>query len=122
MSEFNDINNINDIMAIDFLKYVIMIAMLVIAWFLKDVFNRFSALNEKTDASISKFKEEHGKLKGEVNILKTQMPSDIKNLEKVMDLKFDEIKKMISHTEETIKTNSQAFTLLYEEMKKKNNP
>lgn len=121
MSEFNDINSINDIMAIDFLKYVIMIAMLVIAWFLKDVFNRFSTLNEKTDASISKFKEEHGKLKGEVNILKTQMPSDIKNLEKVMDLKFDEIKKMISHTEETIKTNSQAFTLLYEEMKKNNN-
>ena len=120
MSDFNDINNINDIMAIDFLKYVIMIAMLVIAWFLKDVFNRFSTLNEKTDASISKFKEEHGKLKGEVNILKTQMPSDIKNLEKVMDLKFDEIKKMISHTEETIKTNSQAFTLLYEEMKKNN--
>jgi len=113
-------DNINYIMEIDFLKYAIGVAMLIIAWFLKDVFSRFQSLNEKTDNSISKFKEEHGKLKGEINLLKTQMPSDIKNLEKVMDLKFDEIKKMIVHTEETIKTNSQAFTLLYEEMKKNN--
>jgi peptidoglycan hydrolase CwlO-like protein len=112
--------NINNIMELDFLKWAIGIAIIVIGYFLNDVFKRFQNLNEKTDVSISKFKEEHGKLKGEINLLKTQMPSDIKNLEKVMDLKFDEIKKMISHTEQTIKTNSQAFTLLYEEMKKNN--
>ena len=112
-------------MELDFLKYVIGIAMLVIAWFLKDVFNRFQKLNDKVDLSIGTFKEEHGKLKGRVGLIEKQIPSDISNLEKMMEIKFDQVNeqfksiiKAIEHSDNTLKANADAFTLLYDEIKK----
>lgn len=114
-------------MELDFLKYIIGVAMLVIAWFLKDVFSRFQKLNDKVDSSISTFKEDHGKLKGRIGLIEKQIPSDISNLEKMMEIKFDQVNeqfksiiKAIESSDNTIKANAEAFGLLYDEIKKIN--
>jgi peptidoglycan hydrolase CwlO-like protein len=112
-------------MDIDFLKYIIGLSIVIIGYFLKDVFGRFQKLNDKVDFSISNFKEEHGKLKGRVGLIEKQIPSDIYNLEKMMEIKFDQVNeqfksiiKAIEHSDNTIRANAEAFGLLYNEIKK----
>ena len=53
------------------------------------------------------------------------MPSEIENLERIMDLKFEqfnkqfeELSRAIRHAERTMKANAEAFVQLFKDIKK----
>ena len=65
------------------------------------------------------------KLEGKVENLNEKMPSEIENLERIMDLKFEqfnkqfeELSRAIRHAERTMKANAEAFVQLFKDIKK----
>ena len=102
-------------MDIDFLKYIIGLAIIVIGYFLKDVFGRFNKLNEKVDLTVGKYREEHGKLKGRVELIEQKVPSEIANLEKIMDLRLSSFEKRFDNIEHSI---NKIFEFISDENKK----
>lgn len=87
-----------------------------ISWFLRDLHSRFK------DA-VSESEELHDKvvkLEGKVERLDEKMPSEIANLEKIMELKFEqfnkqfeELTKAIRHAEKTMTAQAEAFVKLF---------
>jgi hypothetical protein len=65
------------------------------------------------------------KLEGKLENLNEKMPSEIENLERIMDLKFEqfnkqfeELSRAIRHAERTMKANAEAFVQLFKDIKK----
>jgi uncharacterized protein YukE len=65
------------------------------------------------------------KLEGKIENLNEKMPSEIENLERIMDLKFEqfnkqfeELSRAIRHAERTMKANAEAFVQLFKDIKK----
>jgi len=65
------------------------------------------------------------KLEGKVESIEDKVPSEIANLERIMDLKFeqfnkqfDELKSAIRHAEKTMTAQADAFVQLFKEIKK----
>jgi len=88
----------------------------------------FKDLHKKIIESEKKSEEIHDKvvkLEGKVERLDEKMPSDIANLEKVMNLKFEqfnkqfeELTKAIRHAERTMTNQAEAFVKLLQEVRK----
>jgi uncharacterized protein YukE len=64
------------------------------------------------------------KLEGKIENLNEKMPSEIENLERIMDLKFEqfnkqfeELSRAIRHAERTMKANAEAFVQLFKDIK-----
>lgn len=107
-------------------KYIIGLAVAIIGYFLREIHARQKTYEAKVDKNISKFHDEVSILKGKVNALEQSHDTKFDNLEKIIDLKFqqqnqsiDELKSAIRHAERTINNNAQAFVELLAELKKK---
>jgi len=93
----------------------------VVRHFFKDLHNKFIESERKSEEIHDKVV----KLEGKVERLDEKMPSDIANLEKVMDLKFEqfnkqfeELTKAIRHAERTMTSQAEAFVKLLQEVRK----
>ena len=85
-------------------------------YFFKDLHRKFIQSEERNDLLHDKVV----KLEGKVERLDEKMPGDIANLEKVMDLKFEqfnkqfeELTKAIRHAEKTMTAQAEAFVKLF---------
>jgi peptidoglycan hydrolase CwlO-like protein len=85
-------------------------------YFFKDLHRKFLQSEKRNDLLHDKVV----KLEGKVERLDEKMPSDIANLEKVMDLKFEqfnkqfeELTKAIRHAEKTMTSQAEAFVKLF---------
>ena len=90
-------------------------------YFFKDLHRKFMQSEKKSEDLHDKVV----KLEGKVERLDEKMPSEIANLEKVMDLKFEqfnkqfeELTKAIRHAERTMTNQAEAFVKLLQEVKK----
>ena len=102
-------------------NYIFLALIGVIGWFLRDLHSRFK------DA-VSESEELHDKvvkLEAKVERLDEKMPSEIANLEKIMELKFEqfnkqfeELTKAIRHAERTMATQAEAFVKLLNDVRK----
>jgi len=101
-------------------QYIVTSLLGVVGYFLRDVYTRYKSLEkehwELTDRTM--------KLEGKVENLNEKMPSEIKNLERIMDLKFEqfnkqfeELSRAIRHAERTMKANAEAFVQLFKDIK-----
>jgi len=102
-------------------KYILGLAVAVVSYFLKDLFGRFNELKKQVD----KLHDENVRLASKVERIDEKLPTDIANLEKVMNLKFEqfnvqfeELKRAIIHAENTMKANTEAFLTLLQDIKK----
>jgi len=93
----------------------------VARYFFKDLHKSFLESEKRNDLLHDKVV----KLDGKVERLDEKMPSDIANLEKVMDLKFEQFNKQfeeltnaIRHAEKTMTNQANAFVDLLKEYKK----
>jgi len=88
----------------------------VVRYFFKDLHNKFIESEKKSEDLHDKVV----KLEGKVQRLDEKMPSEIANLERIMELKFEqlhkefslqfkELQKTIQHAEKTMETSGQAF-------------
>ena len=106
-------------------NYIIILLITVLfgiaRYFFKDLHNKFlESQKENND-----FHDRFVRLEGKVERLDEKMPSDIANLEKVMDLKFEQFNKQflelttaIRHAEKTMTNQANAFVELLKEYKK----
>lgn len=102
-------------------NYIFLALIGIIGYFLRDLHNRFK------DA-VSESEELHDKvmkLEGKVERLDEKMPSEIANLEKIMELKFEqfnkqfeELTKAIRQAERTMTTQAEAFVKLLNDVRK----
>ena len=102
-------------------NYIFLALIGIIGYFLRDLHNRFK------DA-VSESEELHDKvvkLEAKVERLDEKMPSEIANLEKIMELKFEqlfkineELTKALRHIERTVASQSEAVVQLLKEYKK----
>jgi len=101
-------------------QYIVTSLLGVVGYFLRDVYTRYKSLEkehwELTDRTME--------LEGKVENLNEKMPSEIKNLERIMDLKFEqfnkqfeELSRAIRHAERTMKANAEAFVQLFKDIK-----
>ena len=93
----------------------------VARYFFKDLHKSFLESEKRNDLLHDKVV----KLDGKVERLDEKMPSDIANLEKVMDLKFEqfnkqfsELKEAIQHAEKTMTNQANSFVDLLKEFRK----
>lgn len=107
-------------MDFEWIKWAIGIVLMIIGYFLKDVFNRFNDLNEKVENSIRKFSEENGKLKGRIELLEQKVPSEISNLEKIVEVRLTQfkeditdIKNSVAHLDKTINAIAKSIVELF---------
>ena len=103
-------------------KYILAGAGGVIAYFLKDLHNRFKnvALKDELnhDAIIV--------LQADVKALEDKQGAGVDQLKETFNMKFEmlnekleSMEKIVAHTDNTMKTNGQLFKILLEELKKK---
>jgi len=90
-------------------QYIVTALLGVVGYFLRDVYSRYKSLEK-----------EHWKLSDRTMKLEGKMPSEIENLERIMDLKFEQFNKQfedlaraIRHAERTMKANAEAFVQLF---------
>jgi predicted nuclease with TOPRIM domain len=102
-------------------QYILSGLLAIIGYFLKDVYARYKQL-EKEHWKLS---DRTMRLEGKIDNLNEKMPSEIENLERIMDLKFEqfnkqfeELSRAIRHAEQTMKSNAQTFVQLLQEYKK----
>ena len=97
----------------------------VVRYFFKDLHNKFMESEKKSEDLHDKVV----KLEGKVERLDEKMPSEIANLEKVMDLKFEqlnqqfglqfkELQKAIVHAEKAMTNQANSFVELLKEYRK----
>ena len=102
-------------------NYILLALIAIIGYFLRDLHARFrDALNDSEEMH-----DRVVKLEAKVERLDEKMPSEIANLEKVMDLKFEqfnkqfeELTKAIRHAERTMTSQADAFVKLLQDVKK----
>ena len=97
-------------------QYILTALLAIVGYFLRDVYSRYKAL-EKEHWKLS---DRTMKLEGKLDNLNEKMPSEIENLERIMDLKFDqfnrqfeELSRSIRHVERTMKANAETFVQLF---------
>lgn len=102
-------------------QYIVTGLLGIVGYFLRDVYSRYKAL-EKEHWKLS---DRTMKLEGKVERLDEKMPSEIANLEKIMELKFEqlfkineELTKALRHIERTVASQSEAVVQLLKEYKK----
>ena len=102
-------------------QYIVTGLLGIVGYFLRDVYSRYKAL-EKEHWKLS---DRTMKLEGKLDNLNEKMPSEIENLERIMDLKFEqfnkqfeELSRAIRHAERTMKANAEAFVQLFKDIKK----
>lgn len=90
-------------------------------YFFKDLHNKFMESEKKNEEMHDKVV----KLEGKVERLDEKMPSEIANLERIMELKFEqfnkqfgELKEAIQHAEKTMTNQANAFVDLLKEFRK----
>jgi len=90
-------------------------------YFFKDLHRKFIQSEKKNELLHDKVV----KLEGKVERLDEKMPSEIANLERIMELKFEqfngkfeELTKAIRHAERTMTSQAEAFVKLLQEVKK----
>jgi predicted PurR-regulated permease PerM len=110
----------------DYIKIIIGLVIAVISYFVKDLIKQLKDLTSKVDSKVTKFHDEVSILKSKVSTLEQSHDTKFDNLEKIIDLKFqqqnqniDELKTAIRHAERTINNNATAFVELLTELKKK---
>lgn len=93
----------------------------VVRYFFKDLHNKFIESEKKSEDMHDKVV----KLQGRVERLDEKMPSEIANLERIMELKFEqfngkfeELTEAIRHAERTMTSQAEAFIKLLQEVKK----
>ena len=93
----------------------------VVRYFFKDLHNKFLDSENKSEEMHNKIV----KLQGRVERLDEKMPSEIANLERIMELKFeqfnskfDDLTKVIRHAERTMTSQAESFVKLLQEFKK----
>ena len=95
---------------------------------LSKIFNTANNDAKKTAQQLSDYQKFNDEKLGKVNIkiemIKEKLPSELKNLEKFMDLKmanmseeFKEVKGAIKHAEKSMNDNSKAMLLMMAEFK-----
>ena len=86
-------------MKLDFETWIFLSAVGVVAFFLKDLFERFKSLEgkqtkenkeveEKIDATILKYSVEFGRLKGQIDKLDLRTSGELRRLEETMKTNF----------------------------------
>lgn len=102
-------------------QYILSSLLAIIGYFLRDIYSRYKQL-EKEHWKLS---DRTMRLEGKLDNLNEKMPSEIENLERIMDLKFEqfnkqfeELSRAIRHAERTMKANAEAFVELLKDMKK----
>ena len=97
-------------------NYILLALIGVIGWFLRDLHSRFKDAVRDSEELHDKVV----KLEGKVERLDEKMPSEIANLEKIMELKFEqfnkqfeELTKAIRHAEKTMTAQAEAFVKLF---------
>ena len=97
-------------------QYILTGLFAVVSYFLRDVYSRYKQL-EKEHWKLS---DKTMRLEGKLDNLNEKMPSEIENLERIMDLKFEQFNKQfedlaraIRHAERTMKANAEAFVQLF---------
>ena len=97
-------------------NYILLALIGIIGYFLRDLHNRF----KEAVSDNEKMHDKVVKLEGKVERLDEKMPSEIANLEKIMELKFEqfnkqfeELTKAIRHAEKTMTAQAEAFVKLF---------
>ena len=97
-------------------QYILTALLAIVGYFLRDVYSRYKQL-EKEHWKLS---DKTMRLEGKLDNLNEKMPSEIENLERIMDLKFEQFNKQfedlaraIRHAERTMKANAEAFVQLF---------
>jgi hypothetical protein len=111
----------------DYIKLVIGLVVAIIGYFVKDLVKQLKDLNNNVDSKTVKFHDEVSILKSKVTALEQAHDTKFDNLEKIIDLKFnqqnqniEELKSAVRHAERTINMNATAFVDLLKELKKNN--
>ena len=102
-------------------NYILLALIGIIGYFLRDLHNRF----KEAVSDNEKMHDKVVKLEGKVERLDEKMPSEIANLEKIMELKFEqfnkqfeELTKAIRHAEKTMTAQAEAFVKLLNDVRK----
>jgi len=97
-------------------QYILTALLAIIGYFLRDVYSRYKQLEKEH----WKLNDRAMKLEGKIDNLNEKVPSEIENLERIMDLKFEQFNKQfedlsraIRHAERTMKTNAETFVQLF---------
>ena len=97
-------------------NYILLALIGIIGYFLRDLHNRF----KEAVSDNEKMHDKVVKLEGKVERLDEKMPSEIANLEKIMESKFEqfnkqfeELTKAIRHAEKTMTAQAEAFVKLF---------
>ena len=97
-------------------QYILTALFAVVSYFLRDVYSRYKQLEKEH----WKLNDRTMKLEGKIDNLNEKVPSEIENLERMMDLKFEQFNKQfedlsraIRHAERTMKTNAETFVQLF---------
>jgi predicted nuclease with TOPRIM domain len=102
-------------------NYILLALISIIGYFLRDLHSRLKdTISDKDDIH-----DKVVRIESKVQRLDEKMPSEIANLEKVMDLKFEqfndkfeELTKAIRHAEKTMTNQANAFVELLKEYRK----
>jgi len=84
-------------------------------YFFKDLHKSFLESEKKNDLISNKVI----KLESKVIRLEEKIPSDIKHLETVINLKIDELTKIILHLDKSLNNQADAYVTLFKEYTKK---
>lgn len=84
-------------------------------YFFKDLHRKFLQSEEKNEETTLKV----NKLESKVIRLEEKIPSDIKHLETVINLKIDELTKIILHLDKSLNNQADAYVTLFKEYTKK---
>ena len=84
-------------------------------YFFKDLHRKFLHSEEKNEETTLKV----NKLESKVIRLEEKIPSDIKHLETVINLKIDELTKIILHLDKSLNNQADAYVTLFKEYTKK---
>lgn len=91
-------------------EFVITSLIFIVSYFLRDIHASFKEYKKNAEIEKLKFIEEHGKLKGTIDMVKIQAMNDIKRIEEMTQLKLDQIGKDVSELKtdlhEYLKNNS----------------
>ena len=86
----------------------------VVRYFFKDLHNKFIESEKKSEEMHDKVV----KLQGRVERLDEKMPSEIANLERIMELKFEHFNKQFEELTKAITHAERTFIKLLQEVKK----
>ena len=97
-------------------QYILTALLAIVGYFLRDVYSRYKQLEKEH----WKLNDRTMKLEGKIDNLNEKVPSELENLERIMDLKFDqfnrqfeELSRSIRHVERTMKANAETFVQLF---------